>query len=81
MREKANESIWNEVVRMHCEGEALWFQSLGHFKLTSESNNHSYYARLIKRREAYCLNFNVANVLLYDVEDIASIITPRRLFR
>jgi hypothetical protein len=71
MRDVVEASLWNELTKLvGGSGEGLWFEAIGHMKLTQ--TNKTFSAKIMKKggRKRLDVNFHVPKVLIRTVDDI-----------
>ncbi len=74
MKEKMEVSLWNELAKLvGGSGQGLWFEALGHMKLTQTEKEYT--AKILKKggRKALKMKFNIPKVLIRTVDDIATL--------
>jgi len=78
MKEKMEASLWNQLSALvGGSGEGLWFEAVGHVKLTQ--TDKVFTARPLKkgRKKTLEMKFNLPKVLIRSVNDIATLPTHR----
>jgi hypothetical protein len=74
MRDVVEASLWNELTKLiGGSGEGLWFEAVGHMKLTQ--TNKTFFAKSLKKggRKKLELNFHVPKVFIRTIDDIGTL--------
>eukprot|EP01036_Dinobryon_divergens_P042387 gene42387-56320_t len=74
MRDVVEASLWNELTKLiGGSGEGLWFEAVGHMKLTQ--TNKTFSAKGLKKggRKRLELNFHVPTVIIRTIDDIGTL--------